>query len=270
MQLVEQGKIGLDIPLANYLPEIDEKFRQVTVKQLLQQTSGIAGYTQTQLTCSAFRQPGIDPLNFLPCLQELELEFTPGTKFSYSNTNYYLLGVLLEKITGNTFEQLLQTQILLPLKMTRTGYQTTQMQNFAQGYTSEAGKPVPTLIKDITRAYAAGGMYSTVEDLYLFSQALRNEKLLKKTTIQQVFAENKDVEPSYYGFGWYVGPDAAKQDYRTFHEGGIAGFSACLDRYLHKEVCIIALSNFEFAESRVDVTEPLTNMLLNKQKINTK
>jgi CubicO group peptidase (beta-lactamase class C family) len=265
MQLVEEGNIELDAPLSTYLPELDEKVRPVTVRQLLQQTSGIGDYTETELTCAAFGRRPVAPMSFLPCLRELKPEFAPGSQFSYSNTNYFLLGVLLEKLTGRSFGQLLQERILQPLKMTRTGYRTGATKNAAQGYAVRDGAVVPAMPKDITRAYAAGGMYSTVEDLYRFDQALRNEKLLKRATLQGVFAENKTVDPSYYGFGWYVGPAAGYQDYRTFHEGGIGGFSACIDRYLDKDVCIIALSNFEFAEPRVDVTEPLTKMLLDQK-----
>ncbi len=264
MRLVEQGKIDLAAPVSTYLPELDKRMYQVTVKQLLQQTSGIADYTETPLTCSAFQQRPIEPLKFVACFNELKLDFIPGSKFSYSNSNYYLLGALLEKITGQSFEQNLQKQILQPLKITHTGYQAATTPNFAQGYTSTDGKIVPANIKDISRAYTAGGMFSTVEDLYRFEQALRGESLLKKATLEQVFAENKAVEPSYYGFGWYVGPDSSSQDYRTFHEGGIAGFSSCVDRYLKNGLCIIVLSNFEFTESRVDVTEPLTKLILSK------
>jgi hypothetical protein len=72
-----------------------------------------------------------------------------------------------------------------------------------------------------------------------------------------LFSENKTVEPSYYGLGWYVDPGG---HYRTFHEGGIDGFSSCFDRYLDNDLCIVALSNFEFAECRADLTEPLTQL----------
>ncbi|MDJ1506341.1 serine hydrolase domain-containing protein [Xanthocytophaga agilis] len=269
LQLVEQSRIDLDKPLSTYFPSeqtTETKLSQITVRQLLQQTTGLADYTETQLSCTALDQHPIQPKNFLTCLPELSLEFAPGSRFSYSNTNYYLLGLLLEQITGQTFQQLLYDKILHPLNMKRTGYlpselQSSQSQDFAQGYTLREGKVVPTQIEDIGRAYAAGGLYSTVEDLYLFDQALRNETLLKKVTIQQVFAENKAVQPSYYGFGWYVSQSTAYQDYRTFHEGGIDGFSACIDRYLTNGLCVIILSNLEFTESRVDLTEPIIDLV---------
>ena len=209
--------------------------------------------------CPAFSQHPIDPMKFVNCVNELKLEFTPGSKFSYSNTNYYLLGLILEKVTGQSFEQLLEKKILLPLKMMHTGYK-----NFSpkvHGYTMKDNKLIETTTDDIGIAYSAGGMFSTVRDLYLFDQALRTDKLLKQSTLKEVFAENKSVDPSYYGMGWYVDPNGT---YRTFHEGGIDGFSSCLDRYLNNDLCIVALSNFEFAECRVDVTEPLTKLFIKK------
>jgi hypothetical protein len=82
---------------------------------------------------------------------------------------------------------------------------------------------------------------------------------LKKTYLKEIFPENPSVGPAYYGFGWYID---SKGSYRTFHEGGIDGFSSCIDRYINTDVCIIALSNLEFAECRIDVTEPLSKLLL--------
>ena len=259
MQLVEQNKISLDEPISKFFPQIDSSKKAITIKQLLQQTSGIGDYTESNLTCPALLQHPIDPINFIYCVNDLKLEFTPGTQFSYSNTNYFLLGLILEKVIGLSFEEILLKNILLPLKMTHTGYKNHSKEKFAQGFTLRNNKLVSTEIDDIGIAYTAGGMYSTVHDLYLFDRALRTNKLLKKTSIKEIFSENKSVIPSYYGLGWYVD---SKGSYRTFHEGGIEGFASCIDRYINTDICIIALSNFEFAECRVDVTEPLAKMLL--------
>ncbi len=258
MQLVEKHQITLDEPMSDFFPGIDSDKSKITLNQLLHQTSGIADYTEADLACPAFLHHPINPLKFVNCINEVKSEFTPGSKFSYSNTNYYLLGLILEKVTGQTFEQVLRENILIPLKMTHTGYKNFSENILAaQGYTMKENKLVPTAIDDIGIAYSAGGMFSTVHDLYLFDQALRTEALLKKSTLEQMFAENKSVNPSYYGLGWYVDPNG---DYRTFHEGGIDGFSSCIDRFLKNDLCIIALSNFEFVECRVDITEPLTKL----------
>lgn len=262
MQLVEQHKIKLDESISDFFPNVDSNKRKITIKQLLHQTSGIADYTEIDLVCPTFLHHPIDPINFINCLDELKLEFIPGSKFSYSNTNYYLLGLIIEKATGQTFEQVLRENILIPLKMMHTGYKNfSGNKSAAQGYMMKVNKLVPTTIDDIGIAYSAGGMFSTVQDLYLFDQALRTDELLKKSSLEQMFEENKSVNPSYYGLGWYVDPHG---DYRTFHEGGIDGFSSCLDRFLKNGLCIIALSNFEFTECRVDITEPLTKLFMGR------
>jgi len=259
MQLVEQNRISLDEPVSQFFPQIDSGKKAITIKQLLQQTSGIGDYTDSGFTCPALLQHPINMINFIYCVNGTKLEFSPGTQFSYSNTNYFLLGLILEKVTGLSFEEILLKNILLPLKMTHTGYRYPSKEKFAQGFTLKNDKLVPIEIDDIGLAFTAGGMYSTVHDLYLFDRALRTDKLLKKASSKEIFSENKSVVPGYYGLGWYVD---SKGNYRTFHEGGIEGFASCIDRYLNTDVCIIALCNFEFAECRVDVTEPLTKMLL--------
>lgn len=265
MRLVEERKIKLDELIGTYLPQLNPQIgRRVKVKHLLQQTSGIKDYTESTLFCSAAQRFPIDPQGYLACINELGFDFEPGSKFSYSNSNYYLLGVLLEHVSGMRFGELLQSQLLKPLGMANTGYELIKPESLAQGYTIDKDSLIATQIKHISKAYSAGGMYSTVDDLYKFDQALRGEKLLKKSSLDAIFAENKAVEPSYYGYGWYVGYDPGMSDQRTFHEGGLAGFSACLDRYLTNNLCIIVLSNFEFVEARSDISEPITKLILKK------
>ena len=262
MQLIEKKKINLNDRITDHLPEIGLKTR-ATVKELLNQTSGIQDYTEVDLACDASKRIPIDNQKFAKCFSVLVSEFEPGTKFSYSNTNYYLLGLLIEKVEGKPFDQVLRANILTPLQMGSTGYlDRKNLHDLAQGYKMQDGKLTNVNIEDIKKAYSAGGMYSTVDDLFKWNQALRSDKLLRKESREQIFAENKAVDPSFYGFGWYVGHNSEFKDYRTFHEGGIDGFSACIDRYVDNDLCIIFLSNFEFTESRVDFTEPIAKIVL--------
>ena len=266
MQLVEQKKINLNDMIADHLPKIRLKTR-ATIKELLNQTSGIQDYTEVNLDCDASKQIPIDNQKFAKCFSMLISEFEPGTKFSYSNTNYYLLGLLIEKVEGKPFEQVLKANILTPLQMGSTGYlDNRNLHDLAQGYKMQDEKLTSVNIEDVKKAYSAGGMYSTVDDLFKWDQALRTDKLLRKESRDQIFAENKSVDPGFYGFGWYVGDNSEFNDYRAFHEGGIDGFSACIDRYIDNEVCIIVLSNFEFTESRVDFTEPIAKIVFKSIK----
>ncbi len=264
MQLVENGEIGLNEKIKDRMPELHLE-NNATVEQVLNHTSGIKDYTELDYKCSSGKGQ-IKPLEFAMCFNTLESEFPPGTALSYSNTNYYLLGLLIEKVTSKSYEENLKEHILNPLQMTDTGYSILDPTRFAQGYKKVGENLREANIEDINLAYTAGGMYSTVEDLYKWNLALSSDKLISKKNRELIFRENANVDPGYYGFGWFVDEDHYEfKDHRAFHEGGINGFSACIDRYLNSRVCIIVLSNYEFSESRVDLTEPITKIIFSSK-----
>ncbi|TRX61880.1 beta-lactamase family protein [Fulvivirga sp. M361] len=265
MQLVEQEKISLEGQIRNYLPELNLDSK-ATIEQILHHTSGIQDYTEVEIGCNIDKQMSDTPKEFAKCFQKLQSDFEPGKEWSYSNTNYFLLGILIEKISKTTFEKALKENILDPLQMNNTGYLNKNSENFAQGYTKIDNQLLETDIADIAIAYSAGGMYSSIVDLYKWHKALLTDQLLKKENLDKIFAQNKTVDPSFYGFGWFVDHHWQFKDYRTFHEGGIDGFSACIDRYLDNGICIIVLSNFEFTESRVDLTDPIAKILFESKK----
>ena len=265
MQLVEEGRVSLDDKVTQYLPVLSLN-TTATIKQLLHQTSGITDYTEMEACIPAINKPSVTPWLLADCFNLLEEEFTPGTQFSYSNTNYYLLGLVIEKVTNKSFGAVLNEKILRPLKMKNTGYITSRSKGFAKGYGLAGNNLVESTIIDYDIAYAAGGMYSTVEDLYKWHTSLTTDKLLTQESLEQIFAQNDEVDPSYYGFGWFVEDNYWKfETSRAFHEGGIDGFSACIDRYPAEGICIVVLSNFEFVESRVDVADPIAQIIFDSK-----
>src|SRR5262245_21230981 len=158
MQLVEQGKLDLNAPVTRYLTDYPARTgAKITIHQLLNHTSGIVGYTEIPTWSATIRNP-YKPTAFLEFFSKLDLLFEPGAKFSYSNSGYFLLGAILEKVTGQTYEQLLRERILAPLGMNDSGYDSTQplLSKRAAGYDKQFdGSYVNTAYLDMTQPYAA-------------------------------------------------------------------------------------------------------------------
>jgi CubicO group peptidase (beta-lactamase class C family) len=182
MQLVEKGQIDLSAPITRYLPDYPTKTgARITIHHLLNHTSGIVGYTELPTFGETARNP-YTPTKFVDAFfAKLDLLFEPGAKYSYNNSAYFLLGVLLEKVTGQPYERLLQERIFTPLEMRDSGYDSTRplLARRASGYDKRFdGTYVNTGYLDMTQPYAAGSLYSTVDDLYRWDQALYTEKVL--------------------------------------------------------------------------------------------
>ena len=240
MQLVEQGKIDLKAPVTRYLPNYPARTGdKVTIHQLLNHTSGIVGYTETPAFGTTIRNP-YSPTAFLQFFSKLDLLFEPGTKFSYSNSGYFLLGVILEQVTGQPYEKLLRERIFAPLGMNDSGYDSTRplLSKRAAGYDKQFdGSYVNTSYLDMSQPYAAGSLYSTAEDLYRWDQSFYTEKILSAKSKELMFTPGL----SDYGYGWGI----RKKDGITTisHGGGINGFNTNITRYPEAKRVIVLLNN---------------------------
>jgi hypothetical protein len=182
VQLAAENKLKLDAPITSYLPDYPKVTGdKITIHHLLTHTSGIPNFTSFPNYRDIMRDPH-RTMEIVNLFAGLPLEFTSGEKFSYSNSGYVLLGVIIEKLTGKTYEQVLQDQILSPLNMTNTGYDrhSTILKNRATGYDKNVNEFKNSNYIDMSVPYAAGALYSTVEDLYLWDQALYTEKLMPR------------------------------------------------------------------------------------------
>jgi CubicO group peptidase (beta-lactamase class C family) len=246
LQLVEQGKIKLDGKVSDYLPDYRKDIgEKVTVHHLLTHTSGIPSYTsQPGFFENVSRNP-FKVADFVKTYTSGNLEFEPGTKFSYNNSGYFLLGAIIEKVSGKTYEQALKENILDPAGMKNTGYDhhNTLIPKRAAGYSKTADGYTNAAYLDMSIPYAAGSMYSTVEDLYLWDQALYTDKLLSaqsKELMYKPFLDN-------YAYGWFVANASFKlndQPVQTIrHGGGINGFSTTIARFPREKNLIVLLDN---------------------------
>ena len=246
MQLVEQGKLKLTEPITTYLPDYPKATgSKITVHHLLTHTAGVPNYTSfPKFFETASREP-FTPTDFLKKFQDMPLEFEPGTKFSYSNSGYFLLGVLIEKVTGKPYAQVLQEQILTPAQLRDTGYDLFApiMPKRAAGYEKDRGGYVNAPYLDMSIPYAAGSLYSTVEDLYKWDQALYTDKLLSAAGKATMFTPFKDG----YAYGWGVGRTKVGERKDSLlvisHGGGINGFNTLITRAPQDKQLIVLLNN---------------------------
>jgi CubicO group peptidase (beta-lactamase class C family) len=181
MQLVEQGKIKLDGKLSDYLPDYRKDIgEKVTIHHLLTHTSGIPSYTGLPKFFEDVSRNPYKVDEFVKKYASGDLQFEPGSKFAYNNSGYFLLGAIIEKVTGKPYEQVLKENILDRVGMNNTGYDhhDTILQKRAAGYSKTPDGYTNAPYLDMSIPYAAGSMYSTVEDLYLWDQALYTDKLI--------------------------------------------------------------------------------------------
>ena len=246
LQLVEQGKIKLDAKLTDYLPEYrKDTGDKVTIHHLLTHTSGIPSYTsQSGFFENVSRNPyKVD--EFVKKYASGDLEFEPGSKYTYNNSGYFLLGAIIERVTGKPYEQVLKANIFDPVGMTNTGYDhhDTLIPKRASGYrkTPDGYTNAPYL--DMSIPYAAGSLYSTVEDLFLWDQALYTDKLLSAQSKALMYKPFLDE----YGYGWVITNASFKQNNQPVqvitHNGGINGFTTTIVRFPNEKNLIVMLDN---------------------------
>ena len=247
MQLFEEGKIKLDTKITEYLPEYrSDTGDQITVKHLLTHTSGIPNFTRSPKYLELSHNPyTVSDLVSAFCSEDLR--FKPGSKFSYSNSGYLILGAIIEKITDNQYEEVLKEKILDPLLMKNTGYDHTNeiIPNRANGYRKVIDGYLNANYVDMSVPYSAGAMYSTIEDLFLWDQALYTNQLISNNNKDLMFTPLKNN----YAFGWSVKNIPYGQNIDSVkvirHNGSINGFQSLIIRLVDDGHVIILLSNAE-------------------------
>ena len=235
LKLVELNKLSLSDNLARFYPDFP-KGESITIENLLTHTSGIFDWTKS--------------INFSPTneksligfLKTKALDFAPGTTWSYSNSNYSLLGYIIQKVTGMTYENAVRKYIFIPLRMTNSGFdfKNLKSQDKATGYAvfSDSSKIEGTLY-DSVGPFAAGEIYSTVGDLYKWHKGLQSYKIISRASLENACTPFKD----HYGYGWII--DSLFNRRITSHSGDISGFSSNLARITEDDYFIILLNNKE-------------------------
>lgn len=245
--LVEEGKVDLDAPLSTYLPDYDGPAAKVTVAQLLNHSGGLPNYTSLPEYPARMREDQ-GTAEMVERFRELDLEFEPGSRWSYSNSGYFLLGLVIEAASGTSYEEFVEGRIFAPLGMERSryGHEDELVPGRVAGYEGGPGDYQPAGYLSMTQPYAAGSLLSTVDDLARWDAALRGEGAGKILTPEHraLLAEAvtlTDGTSSGYSYGFSVGDYMGHR--MIHHGGGINGFSTYLLRVPDEDLFVAVLSN---------------------------
>jgi len=249
MMLVEEGKVGLDDKITKYFPGAPDSWNKFTVRNLLTHTSGIKDYTDKNFD---YRRDYTEE-DLLKILQKLPFDFAPGDKWSYSNSGYMLLGILIHKVTGKFYGDFLQERIFRPLGMTTTRIISEEdiVPSRAAGYRLVKGAiKNQEWVAPSLNTTADGALYFTVLDLAKWDAALYTEKLIKRSSLDEMWTPVKlnDGKPYPYGFGWRV---HEINGHRLIEHGGSwQGFTTGISRYVGDKLTVVALCNLDSRHAR--------------------
>jgi CubicO group peptidase (beta-lactamase class C family) len=246
--LQQRGLLHVQEPISKYLGEVPPAWKAVTIHQLLTHTAGVPNPDYSGRQYANIQRTGATPNELIALVRNQPLDFTPGTRWNYSNTGYILLGMLVEKLSGQSYAEFLRSNIFQPLGMNDSGYdrETDILKSRASGYQIKDGHVANADFIDMSTPFSAGGIYSTVEDMYLWNEALADGKLLSTESLKQMFTEYPEAthEGQHYGYGVVISRlKFGKLLY--YHGGGVEGFSSSIQRYPQERICIVILSNLD-------------------------
>ena len=243
LMLVEEHKISLSDTIQQYIPDFPVKAYPVTIEHLLTHTSGIKNYFEIKNPAKEKQQ--YSPREAIAYFEGEPLEFEPGTQYRYSNSNYYLLGYIIEKVSGLSYPDFIQKRIFDVAGMPHSyyGQVSDRRSRLAAGYSRFNGKMEDAMLQEITSIYAAGGLLSNAMDLLHWHQALFNGKLISKEILTKAISpfRLKNGQLSEYGYGWFLsGIDSMKT---IEHSGSTDGYQSDLVYIPEKDTRIITLFN---------------------------
>lgn len=260
--LQQDGKLNIADPLGRYLPNIPRSWQKITLAELLGHTSGIPDIINDKEFGTWSMSPH-SPEEQLAVLRDKPLEFEPGSQFRYSNSNYILLGMVLEKVSGQKYSVLLRQGILIPLGMRDTGLDTDELvlPKRAQGYNlGRNGLVSARRSLSMTVPWAAGAIYSTTGDLLRWERALFGGKVLNQASLKAMTSPGKGG----YGLGVEV---ARIQGLKVIeHGGGLPGFTAEVAYVPQRKIAVIVLSNV-YGPATASMGEQLLNVAMGKKVI---
>ncbi len=244
LQLMEQGKLNLQDEITKFIPDYPTQGKKITIEHLLTHTSGIANNTDMP---DHMGSVDLKTTEMIDHFKNQPMKFAPGTNWSYSNNGYFLLGYIIEKISGKTYAEYLEEQFFKPLSMTNSLYasNTKIVKNRVGTYVAGQNGYENAPYLSMTQPYAAGSIQSTIDDLFKWHQAVHSYKLIKKESLDKALTRYKlsDSKETNYGYGWRLGN--VYESPTTWHGGLISG-SITMEIYLPKEdVYVAVFSNCE-------------------------
>jgi CubicO group peptidase (beta-lactamase class C family) len=262
MMLVEEGRVGLDDSITKYFPDAPAPWKPVTVRHLLSHTGGFTDYPKN----FDFRKDrGEDEL--LKIVEAIPLAFAPGTSWSYSNLGYLTLGILIHRVTGTFYGDVLQARIFRPLGMqtTRIISEADIIPNRSAGYRLVKGElKNQEWVSPVLNTTADGSLYFSILDLAKWDAALYTEKLVKRSSLDQMWTvvklNNGQPNSGHYGFGWEI---TTSHGHRLIdHDGAWQGFKTQISRYVDDKLTVVVLANLAEADPG-KIAEHVAELYLN-------
>jgi CubicO group peptidase (beta-lactamase class C family) len=238
MLLEERGKLKVEDCITKYITDAPEAWGDLTIHHLLTHTSGVPSFTSMpEYRRDMMLAQSIDQM--VARFKEKPLSFVPGEEYEYSNSGYFLLGTIVEKASGVSYDEFIRKEICEPLKLHDTGYDRfrTVLKHRASGYLRRSHSIIHDAYLDMSQPYAAGALYSTVEDLNRWDQALRRRELISEDRYERMFTPEKNG----YAYGWGVRTKSGRKT--ISHGGGINGFRSHILRYPDEKLCVVVLCN---------------------------
>lgn len=251
MMLVEEGKIGLDDSITKYFDDAPAVWKPITVRQLLSHTAGFPDYPEDFDFQKNYKDKESYERELVKLAAKLPLTSEPGTKFKYCNLGYAMVGILVRKVTGKFYGDFLAERIFRPLGMqsTRIISESDIIANRAAGYRLVDGElKNQEWVSPVANTTADGSLYFTILDLAKWDAALYSERLVKRSTLEQMWtpAKFKNGEPNseHYGFGWY---SKTNDGHRVVTHGGQwQGFHSYIARYVDDKLTVVVLTNLAY------------------------
>jgi CubicO group peptidase (beta-lactamase class C family) len=236
--LEQDGKLGTQDLLSRHVENLPASWQDITLFHLLTHTSGIRNFTALPDYRVKQVQPS-SPAEVLERLRDEPLDFAPGKEFRYSNSGYLMLGLVIERVAGRPYAQVLQDRIFTPAAMTESGYDSNPaiIAKRASGYAPSANGPQNAGFINMTVPHAAGALYSTTGDLHKWARALFGGRVVTKESLGKMTTPNL----GNYAFGLTVREVDGRR--MISHGGGINGFNAFLAYYPNAEITVVALAN---------------------------
>jgi CubicO group peptidase (beta-lactamase class C family) len=246
--LADEGKLSVDDYLNKYISDYP-KGDSITIHMLLNHTSGIKNYTDLPEFWPKSALP-LGTAEMIALFKNKPLDFSPGTNWNYSNSGYFLLGVIVEKVSGKNFTSFLTENIIqkIGLKNTSMDRLDSVLAFRARGYSkNSAAVWQQAMYISMEAPYSAGAMVSTVEDLYLWTKALHSNRVISAAATQKMITPYKNN----YGYG--IGIDSLKTHKRVSHNGGIPGFASYLGYFPDDDLCVVVISNNESNSTKLGI-----------------
>jgi D-alanyl-D-alanine carboxypeptidase len=246
MQLVESGQLSLDDPITRYLPDYPTQGHEVNIRHLLTHTSGIKSYTSLgDVFWLKAGRLDLSHTEMLNLFQDEPFDFAPGEEFRYNNSGYYLLGMIIERVSGESYDDYLDAHIFGPLGLSRSTYchEARIIRGRAEGYEQGGSGLLNDASISMNTPGAAGALCSTVPDLLSWSAALRSGRVVSETSYQAMTTSGQLNDGSATGYGFALGLASMGEHHMVAHTGGINGFSTVMAHYPGSDLDIVVLSN---------------------------